>query len=389
MSINYGGRIFSAYGFGCIMGCFGWFRHNVYSGSLFFAHNLNFDGSIILSNIDDCVTVSNAVLRGGNIYGLDFMVGNIIIKLKCSAKFFPGELGSIATRLNLPPKLGYDHKFNFDDIQDSLFRSNAIKYCERDAEIVSKLISKIHYSIEPVASGWYDRVLSISGLAMFIFTKNFNNLNINLRLNSDIDKLIRPSYYGGRCEVFGNPLKSDSIHHYDFTLMYTNRLLDDFPIDTGYILKDPIDINQCGFFFVEVSSNLNIPILPHRCKNTKKLLFPNGFFSGLYWHEELELFKKFGGIILKIHWAYVFKKVGPVFKKFAELCCKLREVDKISRSIWKLIPNSFIGRLGLKSVSDKTIVIKDDIYNPLDYNVISDIKIKKKKLTWPISIKIF
>jgi hypothetical protein len=42
-----------------------------------------------------------------------------------------------------------------------------------------------------------------------------------------------------------------------------------------------------------------------------------------------------------------------------------------------LIPNSFIGRLGLKSVSDKTIVIKDDIYNPLDYNVISDIKINK------------
>ena len=119
-------------------------------------------------------------------------------------------------------------------------------------------------------------------MALRIFDKNFNK-HIKLNLSKADDDLFRPAYYGGRCEVFGNPIKGDLIFHYDFSGMYTNRLKEVFPFGDYEILYDPLGISDPGFYSVEVESKLmKIPILPYRCKETKKLLFPNGRFSGVY-----------------------------------------------------------------------------------------------------------
>jgi hypothetical protein len=65
--------------------------------------------------------------------------------------------------------------------------------------------------------------------------------------------------------------------------MYTNRLKEKFPYGDFSIELEPTDIIKIGFYSVVVESNISlIPILPYRCKKTKKLLFPNGIFSGLY-----------------------------------------------------------------------------------------------------------
>jgi hypothetical protein len=53
----------------------------------------------------------------------------------------------------------------------------------------------------------------------------------------------------------------------------------------------------------------------------------------------------------------------------------LRKKDKISKIIWKIIPNSFIGRLGLKRDYEKTIIIHKDNYNACDYRIVKDKKI--------------
>jgi len=109
------------------------------------------------------------------------------------------------------------------------------------------------------------------------------NKFIKLNIKTEDDNLIRPAYYGGRCEVFGNPIKGDFIFHYDFSGMYTNRLKESFPYGDFTILYKPKDINKMGFYHVKVRSDINpIPILPYRCETTKKLLFPNGEFSGFY-----------------------------------------------------------------------------------------------------------
>jgi hypothetical protein len=85
-------------------------------------------------------------------------------------------------------------------------------------------------------------------------------------------------YYGGRCEVFGNPNSDELIYHMDFSSFYTNIMLEEYPIGD---LEESLELNiniQYGFYDVLVYSNLKLPILPYRCPKTKKLLFPNGTF---------------------------------------------------------------------------------------------------------------
>jgi hypothetical protein len=123
---------------------------------------------------------------------------------------------------------------------------------------------------------------------------------------------------------------------------------------------------------------MDIPILPYRCPKTKKLLFPNGTFRAQVWSEELELFIAEGGQVLKIYKVLKFieQKKIKIFEEFARTCLNKRNQtsNQINKLIWKLIPNSLIGRLGLKNDQTASFYEFEENYNPNDYktNLISD-----------------
>jgi hypothetical protein len=89
---------------------------------------------------------------------------------------------------------------------------------------------KLSLVLNKYIKDWYLVCFSISGIAYNIFKNNFNNFEIDLKLNYNIDIVLRKAYYGGRCEVFGNAYEDDYIYHFDFTGMYSNRLKELFPI---------------------------------------------------------------------------------------------------------------------------------------------------------------
>jgi hypothetical protein len=60
-----------------------------------------------------------------------------------------------------------------------------------------------------------------------IFNKNFNYQKIPLKLNKNLDSVLRESYFGGRVEVFGNT--DEKIYHYDFPGMYGFCMQEKFP----------------------------------------------------------------------------------------------------------------------------------------------------------------
>lgn len=245
----------------------------------------------------------------------------------------------------------------------------------RDVEIVQKCLILLNLEFVEFMPDWQYYTHSISGIAVRFFRCYYNNLKIDLHLDTVIDDLLRSAYYGGRCEVFGNP-SCGYIYHFDFTGMYTSRLHEIYPIDRGSYTSSPKKISDFGFYSVKVCSpKIDIPILPYRCPSTGKLLFPTGVFSGIYWGEELNLFIKNGGVILDVYWGYEYKHSGKPFIDFAEICTNLRKRGALAHIVWKLIPNSFIGRLGLKKDSDKTVIESIHNYNPLDPNIIYDKKI--------------
>lgn len=362
-----------------------WIFENSSRDSIYYAHNLTFDGNIILNFLPPYyeMSVSNTVLRRGDFYSLCLISANKRIFFKCSAKILPLPLDDISYIFNIGSKQLVDHNYaNIDTINDPLFKNKIIKYCTNDALLVVRFIEKIIFSLR----GYYDLngIYSISGLALKIFDKKFNNFKIPIETSLDFDNMVRPSYYGGRCEVFGNLRENEECFHFDFSGMYTNRLLEKYPYGEYNLEYSVSTIERVGFYYVSVFSNINIPILPYRAKDSGKLLFPNGYFSGLYWYEELNLFKNQGGVIEAIHYAITFSNEDYIFKDFGILCDSLRKLSTYEKVLWKLIPNSFIGRLGLKPDPEKTFIIKDSEYDPRDFNVICDKKINNK---WIVRVR--
>lgn len=381
------GRKVNSYGLNCINNILNYIYSLRIENVLIFAHNLTFDGSLILSKLDSSWEVLSwrTVIRKGGIYSLCIKKGDYHIVFRCSSKLLPLELSEIAIRLKISKKIPLDHKsINIQNFSDTCIKNKVTQYCERDTEIVNQFMVKLSLSLNKYIKDWYVNCYSISGIAYSIYKNYFNKFNIKLNLDYETDKNIRNAYYGGRCEVFGNPYEDDFIFHFDFTGMYSNRLKEDFPIGDPVKIDRPLCTREPGFYFIKVKSDMNIPILPYRCEVTGKLLFPNGVFGGIYWYEEISLFLQEGGQILEIYWGLVYEKVSKIFIDFAEHCINNRNNSLVDKVLWKMIPNSFIGRLGLRNDNEKTIIIDDKDYNPKFLDVISDKKINNK---WIVRIK--
>lgn len=381
------GKKVNSYGLKCVEHVLEYINSLKIENLIIFAHNLTFDGSLILSRLDESWEIVNkkTLIRKGDIYSLCIRKKGFYINFKCSSKILPMELNEIAKKLEISNKLEINHrKINKDNYNDKDIRNSVKRYCERDTIIVNQFMVKLGLSLNRYIKDWYNSCYSISGIAYNIYKNYFNTFNVSLNLDIELDKEIRKAYYGGRCEVFGNPYDGEYIYHFDFTGMYSNRLKEYFPIGNPIKILKPKWKNEPGFYYIRVESNINLPILPYRCAETGKLLFPNGIFEGVYWYEEIDLFINEGGVILEIYWGLIYKEMETIFIDFAEHCIKSRNNSLIDKVVWKMIPNSFIGRLGLKNDNEKTLIIDDEDYDPRKLDVINDKKINNK---WIVRIK--
>lgn len=386
--VIYRSRVIITYGSGCVEKMIKLLSKICENSGIFYAHNLTFDGGIIISKLprDFTIESNNTSIIKGNIYSLCIKHANSSIIFRCSYRLIPMKLSEISIKLNISKKLNIDHNsINKNNYNNISIKNSVIEYCKRDVEIVQIFISQLDYSIRDVAPNWRYFTYSIAGIALLIFKTKFKNNFTLLKTNIKLDNAVRSSYYGGRCEVFGNPLDDDYIFHYDFSGMYTNRLTEEYPCGKYWLEVDIDKVDKPGFYSVTVlSKDFDIPILPYRCEKTNKLLFPNGVFSGVYWYEELNLFTENKGIILKYNWAMLFEKTDKIFENFASYCKNMRKKSALNKIIWKLIPNSFIGRMGLRPEYEKTLIISNTEYDPRKYNVISD---KKVNNIWIVRVR--
>lgn len=373
------------YGLDCVQQSLKWLFNTCLTNTILYVHNLSFDGNIILNFLPSKYEIdfTGTLLIRGDFYSLTITNGLKRITFRCSAKILPLPLDDIGQIFNIGGKKFVDHSFaNINNINDLVFKRSIIKYCEQDTKIVSRFLDKINYSVGKLYS--LSSSYSISGLALGIFTKNFNNFFIKIKTSIEFDTLLRPAYYGGRCEVFGNLKKDEQCFHFDFSGMYTSRLAELYPYGDFKINNDVKKITDNGFYFVSVYSNLDLPILPYRDEMSGKLLFPNGSFFGLYWCEEILLFMEAGGVVEQIHYGVEFTQKNLIFYNFSKICEEMRQKTQYDKILWKLIPNSFIGRLGLKNDNEITLLIKDSEYDPRSLDVICDKKINNN---WIVRVK--
>jgi hypothetical protein len=282
---------------------------NLKKENIFYIHNLNFDGLLILSSLTDNKKYEfTTFLKENSVYSIKILYKDLIVEFKCSYKLLPISLKKISYSFNLPEKLKFPYKFSkkenlnyigktpdscyFNSLEDFEifkiynknifnFRLYSIEYCKRDVEIVSFFIKSLYDILKDLKVD-IKKTYSAPSLSLKIFKENFNNKNIKLTNNVILDKYVRNSYYGGRCEVYGNPYDNEYIFHFDFSGMYSQCMKEKFCFGKYKINTNSKKIDKPGYYFIEYFSDINIPVLPHHSFTNKKLFFTNGYLKGIY-----------------------------------------------------------------------------------------------------------
>ena len=312
-----------------------------YENITFYCHNLaGYDIVFILSilyNYNDTVSYVrnekealnnhkykvNCTLREDKIIKVKISKGAGSFIILDSYAMLPNKLSKLGEDFDVPvlkSKFPYmfattDHLFyegvmpsidNYEDITkeeyDSMFvgywsfYDETIKYLNNDLYSLHEVLTRankqvfLDYNINMTES------ITISGLAVRIFLKDFYDSNI-----PDIDKTslyrdIKQGYYGGITEVY-KPT-GNNLFYYDVNSLYPYVALQDMP---GLICSklnyydDKQDISSLfGFFYCSIDAPLNsyLGLLPLRTQSG--LIFPLGKWEGWYFSEELKFAKEQG-----------------------------------------------------------------------------------------------
>ena len=340
---------------------------------IFYIHNINFDGILIMDSVFKNNLKFNWIIVGTNIYMISIEYLGNIIEFKCSYKFIPISLKKvdfISTKKTIFPysfineeKINYignipeikyfnedvskeEYKNYFKENKKFNVREETIKYCENDVKLTLELLTNVINAMDKKYFLLFKKSYSLPSLSYKIFFKYWNKFKIKEKILKEEDIYIRKSYFGGRCEVFGNPKINEITHYFDFSGMYEQCMKQKFPIGDGCFKNSNLSVNNIGFHCIKFKSEMEYPILPYHSEDGK-LIFSNGVFTGCYWYEEIKLFLENGGIILEIYSSYEFEKEEYVFSDFINEFSVIKKRGGVYKTFGKLIINSLYGGLAM------------------------------------------
>lgn len=358
---------------------------------IIYIHNLNFDGFLIIESLSDKTIKFEVFSKNLNLYYIKIKYNDKTIYFKCSYKLLPISLEKISLLFNLNKKMIFPYKFINENtinyigsVPDSSYfnsycdyenflkfnltfnvKEYTILYCFNDVfityfflENIFKILKKFKINIK--------KIMSAPSLSLNLFINNFNENKIKFTNNNLIDKFARNSYFGGRCEVYGNPYLNKHIFHFDFSGMYAQCMSEKFPYGKYKINTNVKEINEPGMYWIEYESKkINRPVLPHHRINDKKLMFCNGLFKGVFWFEEIDLFLKKGGKINKILYSLTFENYDFIFKDYVDFFTNLRKENNEFNLFGKLMINSIYGRLGMRDINSFSFIEKKENFDKI------------------------
>lgn len=355
-----------------------------------FTHNINFDGILIIDSLSSNRIRFEWFIRNLDIYWIDIFFLNIKIKIRCSYKIIPLSIKKLGKILNIEkqifpykfssienlnykgscPDIVYFNNLTTDEYHEYAlqnfyfdFKILSINYCFNDLKILTKILSELINIINEWGENILKNSFSFSSIAYKIFEKKFDRCFVcSKKLKINEYEYAKKSYFGGRCEVFGNPQNNQIIHYFDFKGMYAECMKNNFPVGKGMFKTNKLNINEIGLHCVEVFSEMSYPILPFH--QNKKLLFPNGKFIGIFTHIELNYFLQNNGKILNHFSSFVFKTEEKVFKNYVEQFIQLREKGTFYKMFGKIMNNGLYGSFALNVDDEETIVV----FNEEEFN---------------------
>lgn len=377
----------------------------------FYSHNINFDGMLIIETLTKKKIRFEWFIRDLNIYWIKIYFVNMIITLRCSYKIIPLSIEKIGEIIGIKKKI-FPYKFSsyknlyyigdypdikyFDNVsiedyekftisKEFDFKKVSIEYCQNDLLILEDVLINIFNIINSYSKNIIRYSYSFSSIAYKLFSKKYDTFRIcEKKIKIREYEYIKKSYYGGRCEVFGNPSDEEIIHHFDFSGMYAQCMKNRFPTGRPIFKTDSLNIKEIGLHSVKVFSDSEYPILPSHYK--EKLFFLNGYIIGVFTHIELLFFIENGGKIIDHYSSYVYPSEENVFIEYVEEFSKIRSKGKYYNFFGKSMHNGLYGSFALNVDNEETVIV----YNEDELNTyLSNTMVKSwKKINNCIIIKI-
>lgn len=349
-----------------------------------YTHNINFDGYVIINYLKKTNIIFDWFNRDLNLYWLKIVYLKTTIKIRCSYKLIPISISKLGNMIGykklifpykfvnkdnlnyvgaIPDEKYFNSKKEYEEFKDinNFFnlKEISIDYCKKDVEIIYKVLLEIVEIIKKYDKNVLKKSFSFSSISYKIYIKKYDKYGIKdnyLKLNEY--NYFKNAYYGGRCEVFGNPKKKEIIHYFDFTGMYSQCMLQKFPIGKAILKEKNLNINNIGFHTIKFKVNDYLPFLPVR---TNKLVFPNGILTGTYWYEEIiHAVNNNKCEIIDHYSSYEYKKEDYIFKEYVEEFINLRKKGIYYNLFGKNMVNGLYGSFALSDEDCLNIIVYDE-----------------------------
>ena len=306
--------------------------------------------------LDSYAMLGNKLIKLGENFGVTTLKSEFPYKFAIQDHlFYEGKMPCIEYYENID-KQEYKDMF----VGYWSFYDETIKYLNNDLYSLHEVLTKANKQVFLDYNVNMTEHITISGLAVHIFLKDFYNYNIPNINKPSIYRDIKQAYYGGITEVY-KPF-GQNLYYYYVNSLYPYVALNDMPNLTCnkilfYTNNQDID-TLFGFFYCSIEAPLNgyLGLLPIRAD--KGLNFPLGKWEGWYFSEELKFAKKYGYKI-KVFKGYSFNRESNVFTKYVEKVydIKSKPINASQKAMAKSLLNNLLGRFGINLEKPVTEVL--------------------------------
>ena len=238
------------------------------------------------------------------------------------------------------------------------FKYETIKYLTNDLLSLYEVLTMANKQVFLDYNYNMTDAITISGLAVRLFLKDFYKDNIPNINKLSMYKDIKEAYYGGITEVY-KP-HGTNLYYYVVNSLYPYVTLQDMPglnCTKVFFFEKYQNIDTLfGFFYCRIESPLDgyLGLLPKRTK--QGLNFPLGKWEGWYFSEELK-FAKSHGYKITVLKDYTFDRVSDVFSDYINKVYPIKSnaTNKSQKTMAKSLLNNLLGIFGInldKSVTE-------------------------------------
>jgi hypothetical protein len=277
-------------------------RTSCKSSKIYYVHNLTFEAFVLADVLKNNFINYSIFSTNGIVYSMVIRFYEKDVVLKCSYRLTMLSLKDFGRLIHeekgvfpfkvLRKPLPKILKLKGEDFIDSTAYNLFLKqhgliinaheqlksYCVQDVLITKRGVLKFLEILKNYFPEIKITPLTASSLAIKIFFKKSGILKKRIKKTDDL--MIRQSYYGGRCEVFGNLRPNEVALHFDFKGMYAQCMLEKIPCGELKCSEFFKDFNIPGFYLIDFFQDMQIPVLPY--KYDDGLFFLNGRQRGWY-----------------------------------------------------------------------------------------------------------